>query len=40
VHNFHSLSALQAWICAAAMLLGRVEIFSVIVLFRPVYWRK
>ena len=23
-----------------AMLLGRLEIFSVIVLFRPAYWRK
>jgi len=40
VHNFHALSALQIWICTAAMLLGRLEIFSVIVLFRPAYWRK
>ena len=40
VHNFHELSAVQIWICTAAMLLGRLEIFSVIVLFRPAYWRK
>jgi trk system potassium uptake protein len=40
VHNLHGLSALQIWICTAAMLLGRLEIFSVIVLFRPAYWRK
>ena len=40
VHNFHSLSAPQTWICSAAMLTGRLEIFSVIVLFRPAYWRK
>ena len=40
VHNFHGLSGLQTWICTAAMLLGRLEIFSVIVLFRPAYWRK
>ncbi|HEY4749897.1 MAG TPA: potassium transporter TrkG [Steroidobacteraceae bacterium] len=40
VHNFHSLSPLQIWICTAAMLLGRLEIFSVLVLFRPAYWRK
>jgi trk system potassium uptake protein TrkH len=40
VHNLHALSALQIWICTAAMLLGRLEIFSVIVLFRPAYWRK
>jgi trk system potassium uptake protein TrkH len=40
VHNFHGLSAVQIWICVAAMLLGRLEIFSVIVLLRPAYWRK
>ena len=40
VHNLHALSAQQIWICTAAMLLGRLEIFSVIVLFRPAYWRK
>ena len=40
VHNFHSLTNLQLWICAAAMLLGRLEIFSVLVLFRRTYWRK
>ena len=32
--------AVQTWICSAAMLLGRLEIFSVLVLFRPAYWRK
>jgi len=40
VHNLHALSSLQIWILTAAMLLGRLEIFSVIVLFRPAYWRK
>jgi len=40
VHNFSGLSAQQIWVCTAAMLLGRLEIFSVIVLFRPAYWRK
>ena len=40
VHNLHSLSAVQIWICSAAMLLGRLEVFSVIVLFRPAYWRR
>jgi trk system potassium uptake protein TrkH len=40
VHNLHYLSSVQIWICTAAMLLGRLEIFSVIVLFRPAYWRK
>jgi trk system potassium uptake protein TrkH len=40
VHNFHSLSSMQTWICTAAMLSGRLEIFSVVVLLRPAYWRK
>jgi trk system potassium uptake protein len=38
--NLHSLTTLQTWICTAAMLLGRLEIFSVIVLFTRTYWRK
>jgi trk system potassium uptake protein len=40
VHNLSSLSPLQIWILTAGMLLGRVEIFSVVVLLRPAYWRK
>jgi trk system potassium uptake protein TrkH len=40
IHNFHSLSTIQIWILTAAMLLGRLEVFSVIVLFRPAYWRR
>ncbi|HVH82781.1 MAG TPA: potassium transporter TrkG [Steroidobacteraceae bacterium] len=40
VHNFHGLTVAQTWLCTAAMLLGRLEIFSVIVLATPAYWRK
>jgi trk system potassium uptake protein TrkH len=40
VWNLHALTSLQAWICIAAMLLGRLEIFSVIVLFTRTFWRK
>jgi trk system potassium uptake protein TrkH len=40
VRNYHSLTDLQIWICTAAMLLGRLEIFSVIILFTPAFWRK
>jgi trk system potassium uptake protein TrkH len=40
VHNFHGLTAAQTWLCTAAMLLGRLEIFSVIVLATPAYWRR
>jgi trk system potassium uptake protein TrkH len=38
--NFSVLSDAQTWICTAAMLLGRLEIFSVLVLFTPTFWRK
>jgi trk system potassium uptake protein TrkH len=40
VSNYHSLSSPQTWICTSAMLLGRLEIFGVIVLFTPAFWRK
>ncbi len=38
--NLHSLNPAQTWICTVAMLLGRLEIFSVIVLFTRTFWRK
>jgi trk system potassium uptake protein TrkH len=38
--NYQGLSDFQTWICSLAMLLGRLEIFSVLVLFTPAYWRK
>jgi trk system potassium uptake protein len=40
VRDYHSLTMFQTWVCTVAMLLGRLEIFSVIVLFTPVFWRK
>jgi len=40
VWNLHALTPMQTWICTAAMLLGRLEIFSVIVLFTRTFWRK
>jgi trk system potassium uptake protein TrkH len=38
--NFSVLSDVQTWICTLAMLLGRLEIFSVMVLFTPTFWRR
>jgi trk system potassium uptake protein len=40
ISNYHDLTWAQTWICTAAMLLGRLEIFGVIVLFTPAFWRK
>ncbi len=39
-HNYSELTHTQTWICTAAMLVGRLEIFSVLVLFTPAFWRK
>ncbi|MGH8227357.1 MAG: TrkH family potassium uptake protein [Steroidobacteraceae bacterium] len=38
--TYGGLSTLQTWICTVAMLLGRLELFSVFVLFTPAFWRK
>jgi trk system potassium uptake protein len=38
--NYGILSVFQTWVCSAAMLLGRLEIFTILVLFTPTLWRK
>jgi trk system potassium uptake protein len=38
--NYQGLTDFQTWVCTVAMLLGRLEIFSVLVLFTPAFWRK
>ena len=38
--NYGTLSDFQLWMCTAAMFLGRVEIFTVLILFTPTFWRK
>ena len=38
--NFRSLSDFQTWICTVGMLLGRLELLSVLVLLTPQFWRK
>ncbi len=37
--NFQSLDATAKWLMAAGMLLGRLEIFTVLVLVLPSFWR-
>jgi trk system potassium uptake protein TrkH len=34
------LTDFQTWVCAAALLLGRLELFTVLVVFSGVFWRK
>jgi len=38
--NFAPLTDIQTWICTGAMLIGRLEIFSVLVLFTATFWRR
>lgn len=38
--NFGSLSAFQTWVLSFAMLLGRLELLSVLVLLTGQFWRK
>ncbi|MBE9610604.1 TrkH family potassium uptake protein [Chitinilyticum piscinae] len=39
-NNYGALSDIQIWICSFTMLLGRLEIFSVLVLLTPTFWRN
>jgi trk system potassium uptake protein TrkH len=38
--NYQGLNDFQTWVCTATMLLGRLELFSVPVLFTRSFWRK
>ena len=38
--NYAGFSDAQLWICTLAMLLGRLEILSFLVIFTPGFWRK
>jgi trk system potassium uptake protein TrkH len=38
--NYQILTDYETWVCSFTMLLGRLEIFSVVVLFTPQFWRK
>ena len=38
--NFSELSDFSKWILSFAMILGRLELFAILVLFVPSFWRK
>ena len=38
--NYQALSHFQIWLCTFAMMIGRLELFTVLVLFTPGFWRK
>ncbi len=38
--NFSVLTDFQTWVCSFAMILGRLELFTVLVVLTPAFWRK
>lgn len=40
VDNFAHLSMGAKWFCSFLMLIGRLELFTVLILFTPFFWRK
>ena len=38
--NFGNISSYSKWILSFAMILGRLELFAILVLFIPSFWRK
>jgi trk system potassium uptake protein TrkH len=38
--TFAVLTDFQTWVCSFAMLLGRLELFTLLVIFTPAFWRK
>lgn len=38
--NFAGLTDFQKWVCSFAMIVGRLEIFTVLVVLTPAFWRK
>lgn len=38
--NYAVLTDVQIWVCAIAMLLGRLELLTLLVVFTPAFWRK
>ncbi|GAB1234487.1 TrkH family potassium uptake protein [Ferrigenium sp. UT5] len=38
--NYSGLTNFQIWICTFGMLVGRLEIFTVLILFTPAFWKR
>jgi trk system potassium uptake protein len=38
--NYSGLDDFQTWVCTFAMMLGRLELLSLLVLFTPDFWRR
>jgi trk system potassium uptake protein TrkH len=38
--NYAVLNDFQTWVCTLAMLMGRLELFTLLVVLTPAFWRK
>ncbi len=38
--NYSILTDFQTWVCTLAMLTGRLEVFTLLIIFTPVFWRR
>lgn len=38
--NYAVLTDFQTWVCTSAMLLGRLELFTFLIVFTPAFWRR
>jgi len=38
--NFASLPAFSKWALSLAMIMGRLEVFTLLVIFSPAFWRR
>ena len=40
INNYSNLTDVNKWILSFSMIVGRLEIFTLLVIFTPVFWRK
>ncbi len=38
--NYAVLTDFQTWVCTIGMLLGRLELFTLLIIFTPAFWRR
>jgi trk system potassium uptake protein TrkH len=38
--TYASFTNFQTWVCTFAMLLGRLELFTLLIIFTPAFWRR
>ncbi len=40
IKNYSELTSFQTWVCTVTMLLGRLELVTILVLLTPTFWRR